>query len=206
MCTYAFPDYCHWPKRCLHAKCLQFLPKAADPLCQDQQAVGQQALGRIRAPWFWSAFSEALQAFLHLVQLLSNEIWTLLRDISGHLLLRFYAFGQVHAASTTWIPTVCICSESCRSTGAGNVKKGQKEQQGAGPGLNASSPLPWNKTGSRWFLLLRIAYSYRDRKRINEFCEENSETVRRHIWRTRGKWLCPSLSFCIHEVRWFLSL
>lgn len=34
---------------------------------------------------------------------------------------------------------------------------------------------------------MQIAYSYRDRKRINEFCEENSETVKETHLKDKGK-------------------
>lgn len=78
---------------------------------------------------------------------------------------------------------MCRCLESFTSTGAGNVKKGQKEQQGVlsmrqALGSIPAHPFPEIKKKAAWFLRMRVAYSYRDGKRINEFCEENPETVK----------------------------
>lgn len=78
---------------------------------------------------------------------------------------------------------MCRCSESFTSTGAGNVKKGQKKQQGVlsmqqALGSIPAHPFPEIKKEAEWFLRMWVAYSYRDGKRINEFCEENPETVK----------------------------
>lgn len=129
------------------------------------------------------------------------------------LLLTFYSFDQgtcsqhqlnTYCAQVFWVMKV----QSLTNTGAGNVKKGQKEQQGMlsvhqALGSIPAHPFPERKRKQGSFCLCGLYILVETGKESVSSAKKTKESIKETDGRTRGKWLWLSLIFCICKVRWF---